>query len=159
MASCLGPVVAVSVLAPSVLLMQVIPLVASGFACPMCRWEGHPCQLWVGRSSLPSGAFMISCEAVWSWNRTEMQSVDEPNMFALTLFRKNPGSSSAGRKMVCKTSFSWRLEILSGWIVLDIVKQTPEAWPRVVMLTWLEFFLIDARNYSLLKAHGYWISI
>lgn len=147
--SCCGSVWSCS----DVLFMQVLPSVASGFACPMCRWDGHPCLLWVGRSSSPSGAFTIcSCEAVAVGWRAK-------HLLALTLFRKNTGSSSAGRKMVYKTVFSWRLEVLSGWTVLDTVKQTPEAWTRVVMLTWLGFLLTDARNYSLLKAHGYWRSI
>lgn len=80
--SCCGSVWSCS----DVLFMQVLPSVASGFACPMCRWDGHPCLLWVGHSSSPSGAFMIcSCEAVWSWNRTEMQLVDEPNICLLSL--------------------------------------------------------------------------
>lgn len=81
--SCCGSVWSCS----DVLFMQVLPLVASGFACLMCRWDGHPCLLRVGRTALRHQvAFMTcSCEAVWSWNRTEMQLVDEPNICLLSL--------------------------------------------------------------------------
>lgn len=105
--SCCGSVWSCS----DVLFMQVLPSVASGFACPMCRWDGHPCLLWVGHSSSPSGAFMIcSCEAVWSWNRTEMQLVDEPNICLLSL--------CLGRTLVARQlGEKWFIKLFShgGW--------------------------------------------
>ena len=106
-ASCLDPVVAVSVLAPGVLFLRVFSLRGPGL-CMCIRCYGGRLSmltnLWVNSSSWPLGAFVICFVRLfeaWNWKCGWLTHLTSAWSH---LFWKLPCDLSAGRKMVCKTS-------------------------------------------------------
>ena len=131
---------------------------SSVYSCSKCAVHAGLFPSWppgFACSGCITGKVICSCEAVWSWNRTEMQLVDEPNVCLLSLYLgRTLVACQPGERLFAKpvSHGSWK-----SYLWLDSLGycQANTRGLAKYNYAYLVGVLPDARNYSLFKAHGY----